>query len=428
MEDAVQSSNTKERVSANATEQKRKYRRHPKPDENAPEKPPSAYVLFSNRIREEVKADNLSFTEIARLVGERWQNIDPSQKEMFESHASSLKENYNKELTDYKKTDAYKEYMQYLAEFKAKNAAQGETKRPKLDHHGSSSLSGGTSAGENPEALAHQIPGHARQLSNGSASVTSQAVSSTLPSIATIPLTNVPSRRRGTSPHQYFPERRLITQASTQSSISEDSSTPRFDPTDALSRASALSIGTSPGASPSPSTTMIRSGRRDYGFGSVSQPWLNRQTTYGFSAPEAAATSPSGITDHWHDRGADASYYTVGPSIPAQQTNSVPISQLIDPYHGQDSPAASSQRTLPPLRQSAGTTTTKSASGFVGLATPNAVHSYSYTNEAMAYRQGPARNTPNQSESEAADTLAALADREHSYSQSRTPRPQQDPG
>jgi hypothetical protein len=27
---------------------KRKYRRHPKPDENAPERPPSAYVLFSN--------------------------------------------------------------------------------------------------------------------------------------------------------------------------------------------------------------------------------------------------------------------------------------------------------------------------------------------------------------------------------------------
>ena len=27
---------------------KRKYRRHPKPDENAPERPPSAYVIFSN--------------------------------------------------------------------------------------------------------------------------------------------------------------------------------------------------------------------------------------------------------------------------------------------------------------------------------------------------------------------------------------------
>lgn len=30
---------------------KRKYRRHPKPDENAPERPPSAYVLFSNSKR-----------------------------------------------------------------------------------------------------------------------------------------------------------------------------------------------------------------------------------------------------------------------------------------------------------------------------------------------------------------------------------------
>ncbi|KAK7177884.1 HMG box protein, partial [Paraphaeosphaeria sporulosa] len=30
---------------------KRKYTRHPKPDEHAPERPPSAYVIFSNRER-----------------------------------------------------------------------------------------------------------------------------------------------------------------------------------------------------------------------------------------------------------------------------------------------------------------------------------------------------------------------------------------
>jgi hypothetical protein len=30
---------------------KRKYRRHPKPDEKAPERPPSAYVIFSSKMR-----------------------------------------------------------------------------------------------------------------------------------------------------------------------------------------------------------------------------------------------------------------------------------------------------------------------------------------------------------------------------------------
>ncbi|OBZ81254.1 hypothetical protein A0J61_10697, partial [Choanephora cucurbitarum] len=40
---------------------KRKYRRHPKPDRNAPVKPPSAYIMFSNDARAELKNKNLSF-------------------------------------------------------------------------------------------------------------------------------------------------------------------------------------------------------------------------------------------------------------------------------------------------------------------------------------------------------------------------------
>jgi hypothetical protein len=106
---------------------KRKYRRHPKPDENAPERPPSAYVIFSNKMREELKGRNLSFTEIAKLVGENWQNLSPGEKEPYEQQAFSAKERYNSELTEYKKTDQYKEYSQYLIDFKSKrsNSQQG---------------------------------------------------------------------------------------------------------------------------------------------------------------------------------------------------------------------------------------------------------------------------------------------------------------
>ncbi|RKF63674.1 putative hmg box protein [Erysiphe neolycopersici] len=117
---------------------KRKYRRHPKPDENAPERPPSAYVIFSNKMREELKGRNLSFTEIAKLVGEKWQNLSLSQKELYEQQASTAKEKYNNELIEYKKTNLYKEYSGYLADFKARHSRQnsGETeclKRPKLE-------------------------------------------------------------------------------------------------------------------------------------------------------------------------------------------------------------------------------------------------------------------------------------------------------
>ncbi|KAF6235904.1 hypothetical protein HO173_006100 [Letharia columbiana] len=111
---------------------KRKYRRHPKTDENAPERPPSAYVIFSNKIREELKPENLSFTAIAKRVGERWQDVSAEEKEPYESEASAAKEKYHAEMADYKTTRSYRVYQQYLAEFKAKHATNSGGKRPKL--------------------------------------------------------------------------------------------------------------------------------------------------------------------------------------------------------------------------------------------------------------------------------------------------------
>ncbi|KAG9518112.1 HMG-box, partial [Aureobasidium melanogenum] len=104
---------------------KRKYRRHPKADEHAPERPPSAYVIFSNQIRDQLKGKELSFTEIAKLVGERWQELGPSEKEPCEREAQALKDKYYSELRQYKKTPQYKQYQDYLIDFKAKHS--GET-------------------------------------------------------------------------------------------------------------------------------------------------------------------------------------------------------------------------------------------------------------------------------------------------------------
>ncbi|PFH59477.1 hypothetical protein XA68_12264 [Ophiocordyceps unilateralis] len=105
---------------------KRKYRRHPKPDENAPERPPSAYVLFSNKMREDLKSHNLTFTEIAKLVGENWQSLPPAEKESYESQANTAKEKYHTSLASYKKTAEYRKYLQYLHDFKEKQARQSK--------------------------------------------------------------------------------------------------------------------------------------------------------------------------------------------------------------------------------------------------------------------------------------------------------------
>ncbi|KKY29011.1 putative hmg box protein [Phaeomoniella chlamydospora] len=125
------------------TETKRKYRRHPKPDENAPERPPSAYVLFSNAIREEIKGQDMSFTNIAKLVGQRWQSLTAAEREPYESRAASLKEAFNQQFNEYKKSDSYKEYVQYLAEFKAKHGGgSADGKRPKLEDETSGGSTG----------------------------------------------------------------------------------------------------------------------------------------------------------------------------------------------------------------------------------------------------------------------------------------------
>ena len=73
-------------------------------------------------MREDLKGRNLTFTEIAKLVGENWQNLSPSEKEPFETQAQTAKDRYNQDLAMYKKTPEYKKYMVYLQDFKAKHS------------------------------------------------------------------------------------------------------------------------------------------------------------------------------------------------------------------------------------------------------------------------------------------------------------------
>jgi HMG (high mobility group) box len=131
-------------------------------------------VIFSNTIREEVRGQNLSFTDIAKLVGERWQKLNPEAKEPFESEANAAKERFNTELVQYKKTESYKEYTRYIADFKVKHSGNtSEGKRPKLE----SEFAGGPVAGRGSEVVvetrARTSTTHAREVSVGSVSTAS---------------------------------------------------------------------------------------------------------------------------------------------------------------------------------------------------------------------------------------------------------------
>lgn len=102
---------------------KRKYHRHPKPDVNAPIRPSSAYVMFSNDTRAELKQQNRSFTDLAKIIGDRWKSIPVAEKDAYERNAMNARENYLKQKEEYQKTDAYKTYQKYLTDFKAENEA-----------------------------------------------------------------------------------------------------------------------------------------------------------------------------------------------------------------------------------------------------------------------------------------------------------------
>ncbi|KAJ8657896.1 hypothetical protein O0I10_006424, partial [Lichtheimia ornata] len=107
--------------SGNGNGKKRKYRRHPKRDKNAPKRPPSAYIMFSNEMRAKINDKSKTFTEMAKTIGELWKNLDPNKKQAYELEAMKAKDAYQIAMQQYRKTSEHKEYQQYLKEFKQKD-------------------------------------------------------------------------------------------------------------------------------------------------------------------------------------------------------------------------------------------------------------------------------------------------------------------
>lgn len=103
---------------------KRAYVHHPKPDTNAPARPYSAYVLFAKAVREDLKSQRLSFTNISKEVGERWQRLTPEEKHGWRRQSATPREQYKSDLVKYHQSDHHRDYLQYLSEFASAQAAR----------------------------------------------------------------------------------------------------------------------------------------------------------------------------------------------------------------------------------------------------------------------------------------------------------------
>jgi HMG (high mobility group) box len=154
-------------------------------------------VIFSNQIREEVRVRNLSFTDIAKLVGDRWQKLTSEEKEPFESQANAAKEKFNVEFALYKKTDSYKQHTHYIAEFKANHSGTtADGKRPRLDPNSNSGIGSSRSNEMTVEARPRVSMAHARDISIGSINCTSYHASVSSPKGGTTVLSPTMMRSR----------------------------------------------------------------------------------------------------------------------------------------------------------------------------------------------------------------------------------------
>eukprot|EP00286_Rhodomonas_abbreviata_P021096 CAMPEP_0181305358 /NCGR_PEP_ID=MMETSP1101-20121128/9683_1 /TAXON_ID=46948 /ORGANISM="Rhodomonas abbreviata, Strain Caron Lab Isolate" /LENGTH=795 /DNA_ID=CAMNT_0023411261 /DNA_START=27 /DNA_END=2414 /DNA_ORIENTATION=+ len=76
-----------------------------KKDPNAPKRAKSAWLLFCDAKREEVKENNpgIAFTEINAKISEQWNKLTPEEKKPFEDKAKKLSETYKEDKAKYDK-------------------------------------------------------------------------------------------------------------------------------------------------------------------------------------------------------------------------------------------------------------------------------------------------------------------------------------
>jgi len=73
-------------------------------DPNAPKRPPSAFFVFCADFRPKVKGETpgLSIGDVAKKLGEMWNNLSSEDKQPYEKKAAKLKEKYEKDIAAYR--------------------------------------------------------------------------------------------------------------------------------------------------------------------------------------------------------------------------------------------------------------------------------------------------------------------------------------
>ncbi|KAL1776487.1 high mobility group protein B1 [Sigmodon hispidus] len=73
-------------------------------DPNAPKRPPSAFFFFCSEYHPKIKGEHpgLSIGDVAKKLGEMWNNTAVDDKQPYEKNAAKLKEKYEKDIAAYR--------------------------------------------------------------------------------------------------------------------------------------------------------------------------------------------------------------------------------------------------------------------------------------------------------------------------------------
>lgn len=73
-------------------------------DPNAPKRPASAYILFQNAVRQEMRAANptADYKELARQIGDRWKSLDEEAKKPWSEAGKQAMSSWNIQNREYK--------------------------------------------------------------------------------------------------------------------------------------------------------------------------------------------------------------------------------------------------------------------------------------------------------------------------------------
>jgi hypothetical protein len=96
-----------------------------------PKRPPTSYLIFTNAMRGQAKADNpdLKMTDLSKVMGTMWRELSDEEKRPYEEQAKAAKASYEKEVASFKaKKDEVEEEEEDVEE-----PAEAEADEPEAD-------------------------------------------------------------------------------------------------------------------------------------------------------------------------------------------------------------------------------------------------------------------------------------------------------